>query len=70
MTNKNFPTTYYWTLAETFLTLEAQKIWIMTINVKKMENGTKNQKYAQIWDVKILQDILNLKIIQKPICKL
>ena len=37
MNNKNFPITYYQTLTEAFFTLEAQKIWTMTIiNVKKM----------------------------------
>ena len=52
---------------EGFLTLEAQKIWIMTIKVKKIGKkiGRKYQKYAKIRDVKILQDIrFNLEIIQ------
>ena len=41
-----------------FLTFEFQKIWIMSINVKKLEkNGYKYQKYAKIRDVEILQDI-------------
>ena len=52
---------------EDFLTLEAQKIWIMAINLKKKleKNGKMYQKYAKIRDVKILLDVLfNLEIIQ------
>ena len=70
MTNKNFTIIYYQTLTESFLTLEAQKIRIMTIDVKKLEKWQKYQKYAKFRAVKILQDIpINLKYIQKPICK-
>ena len=66
MTNKNIPVNYYQTLKEAFLTLEAQKISIMTINVKRLEKMAKKyQKFAKILDVEILQDIpFNLEIIQ------
>ena len=50
-----------------FMTLEAQKTWIMTINGKRnwTKNGINCQKFAKIRDVKILQDIpLHLEIKQ------
>ena len=39
-----------------FLTLEVQKIWIMTKCQKNEKNGKNCQKYAKIRDAKILQD--------------
>ena len=48
-----------------FLTHEAHKTWIMTINVKKLKKMAKIVKYAKNRDVKNLQDIsLNPEIIQ------
>ena len=49
-----------------FVNLEAQKIWVMIINVKKnWKKMAKISNICQIRDVKILQEIpFNLAIIQ------
>ena len=66
MINKKFSITYFQTLTQVFWTLWLKKTWIMTINEKNWKKTGKNcQKYAEIRDVKLLQDIpFNLHIKQ------